>query len=338
MQEKNKRHLKRPYFTLLLISAIVYFFLAVIWRYFAPLIVAFLILVGVEPGLSKWSGRLKIGRKPIAYIFLVLIIVSVALCVWFGLIPYLQCCDFSWCYEMLEHPWVVKVVTYLQEHGMGPVAEWSKTAIQITSKILFNIGAYGLSVFLLAGVFTKMKNKMEQQSEGRLILSISRDIISYVKAYVKTQGKLFLIICLICIPALMFSGIRGGWVLGILAGILDFFPVFGTGIVLVPTALWQFLERDYLPGIICSVLFVVCAVLREILEPKFLGQEIKLPSIGIWISIYAGIQLFGTGGIFKGPIGYLLICTIYKRVKERNQHFSDEKNVVGPLDIQPKMK
>ena len=317
MQEKNKRELKKPYFTLLLISAIVYFFLAVIWRYFAPLIVAFLILVAVEPGLSKWSGRLGIGRKPMAYLSLVLIIVSVALCVWFGLIPYLKCCDFSWCEELLDHPWVVKALTYLQENGMGPIAEWSGTAIQISSKILFNIGAYSLSVFLLAGVFTKLKNRMEQSKEGKLLLGISGDIITYIKAYLKTQGKLFLIICLICIPTLSFSGIQGGWLLGILAGVLDFFPVFGTGIVLVPTALWQFLERDYVPGIICAVLFLVCAVVREILEPKFLGSAIKLPSIGIWISIYAGIQLFGVSGIFKGPIGYLLICTIYQRLQKK---------------------
>lgn len=338
MQERNKGELKKTYLTLLLISAIVYFFLAVIWRYFAPLIVAFLILVGIEPGLSKWSGRLGIGRKPIAYIFLVLIIVGVALGVWFGLIPYLQCCDFSWCYEFLEHPWVTKVITYLQENGMGPVAEWSKTAIQIASKVLFNIGAYGLSVFLLAGVFSKLKNKMEQQSEGRLILSVSKDIITYIKAYLKTQGKLFFIICLLCIPVLIFSGIQGGWLLGVLAGILDFFPLFGTGIVLVPTAMWQFLEKDYLAGAICSVLFLVCAVLREILEPKFLGQEIKLPSIGIWISIYAGIQLFGASGIFKGPVGYLLICTIYRRVRERDKRSEKKKNMEGTLDIPDKMK
>lgn len=325
MQEKNKRRQKRTYFTLLLISAIVYFFLAVIWRYFAPLIVAFLVLVGVEPGLSKWSGRLKMGRKPLAYIFLVMIIVSISLCVWFGVIPYLKCCDFSWCYEFLRHPWIIKTVTYMQEHGMVPVAEWSKTAIQITSKVLFNVGAYGLSVFLLAGVFTRLKTKMENQTEGQLLLSISRDVISYVKAYVKTQGKLFLIICVVCIPVLMFSGIQGGWLLGILAGVFDFFPVFGTGIILVPTALWQFLEKDYLAGLLCSILFIVCAVLREILEPKFLGQAIKLPSIGIWISIYAGIQLFGTSGIFKGPIGYLLICTIYRRIHEREHLTSQAK-------------
>ncbi len=315
MEEKNKRQLKRPYLTLLFIAAIVYFFLAVVWRYFAPLIVAFLVLLAVEPSLSKWSGRLRIGRKPLAYLSIVCILGSLAVCIWFGLIPYLKSCDFSWCADMMEHPWIKKMCAYFQENGLGTVAEWSTSLIQLASKIFFNIGAYSLSVFLLAGIFGKVKSKMEQNKEGKLIIGISKDVITYIKAYLKTQGKLFLIISLLCIPTLMFSGIQGGWVLGILAGVLDFFPVFGTGIVLVPTALWQIMERDYIQAVVCGVLFVVCAVVRELLEPKFLGSATKLPSIGIWISIYAGLQLFGAGGIFKGPIGYLLICTIYERIR-----------------------
>ena len=315
MEEKNKRQLKRPYLTLLFIAAIVYFFLAVVWRYFAPLIVAFLVLLAVEPSLSKWSGRLRIGRKPLAYLSIVCILASLAVCIWFGLIPYLKSCDFSWCADMMEHPWIKKVCAYFQENGLGTVAEWSTSLIQLASKIFFNIGAYSLSIFLLAGIFGKVKTKMEQNKEGKLIIGISKDVITYIKAYLKTQGKLFLIISLLCIPTLMFSGIQGGWVLGILAGVLDFFPVFGTGIVLVPTALWQIMEKDYIQAVVCGVLFVVCAVVRELLEPKFLGSATKLPSIGIWISIYAGLQLFGAGGIFKGPIGYLLICTIYDRIR-----------------------
>lgn len=315
MEEKNKRQLKRPYLTLLFIAAIVYFFLAVVWRYFAPLIVAFLVLLAVEPSLSKWSGRLRIGRKPLAYLSIVCILASLAVCIWFGLIPYLKSCDFSWCADMMEHPWIKKVCAYFQENGLGTVAEWSTSLIQLASKIFFNIGAYSLSIFLLAGIFGKVKTKMEQNKEGKLIIGISKDVITYIKAYLRTQGKLFLIISLLCIPTLMFSGIQGGWVLGILAGVLDFFPVFGTGIVLVPTALWQIMEKDYIQAVVCGVLFVVCAVVRELLEPKFLGSATKLPSIGIWISIYAGLQLFGAGGIFKGPIGYLLICTIYDRIR-----------------------
>lgn len=314
MQEQDKREIKRPYITLLLIVVVVYFFLAVVWKYFAPLIAAFLILLAVEPSLSRWSRRLGIGRKVLAYLSLILLLAGAAAGIWFGLIPYLKTCDFSWCKKMLQHPWVCKVICYFQEHGMGNVAQWSASALQIASSVAFNIGSYSLSVFLLAGVFSRLKNKMQQNFEGRLLLGISEDIISYAKAYLKTQGKLFIIMCALCIPTLMLVGIQGGWLLGILAGVLDFLPVFGTGIVLVPTALWYILEKHYVTAVVCLVLYAVTAIVREILEPKFLGNAVKLSSIGIWISVYAGVQLFGASGIFKGPVGYLLIHTIYERL------------------------
>lgn len=320
MQNEADKQIKRPYLTLLLITGVVYFFLKIVWPLFAPLIVAFLLLVAIEPGLDKWSCRLGMKRKPLAYIFIIITILGLVAGICFGLIPYLKGCDFSWCEKILEHPWVKSICAQLQEHGLGTVAEWSTGALKIGSNIVFNIGAYGLSVFLLAGVFAKLKNNMENCKEGILILGITGDIISYLKAYFKTQGKLLLILSSLCAVTLSLVGIQNGWLLGILAGFLDFFPILGVGLVLVPTALWQFLEKDYLIGVACIILFIVCAVLREVLEPKFLGQEMKLPAIGIWVSIFAGIKLFGVGGILKGPIAYLLISTIYRRIQFREDH------------------
>jgi len=319
MQNGADKQIKRPYITLLLIAGVVYFFLKVVWPLFAPLIVAFLILVAIEPWLNKWSCRFGMKRKPLAYIFIIITIIGLAAGIWFGLIPFLKGCDFSWCEKILEHPWVKSVCAQLQEQGLGTVAEWSTSALKIGSNIIFNIGAYGLSVFLLAGIFGKLKHNMENYKEGVLILGISNDIISYLKAYFKTQGKLFLILSALCTATLSLVSIQNGWLLGILAGFLDFFPILGVGLVLVPTALWQFIEKDYLIGVACIVLFIVCAGLREVLEPKFLGQAMKLPAIGIWISVFAGLQLFGVGGILKGPIAYLLISTIYRRIQYKEE-------------------
>lgn len=314
MQKQDKKQMKRPYLTLLVITTVVYFFLKIVWPLFAPLIVAFLILVAVEPWLDKWSCRLRMKRKPLAYLFIIITIVGLVAGIWFWFIPFLQGCDFSWCQKLLEHPWVKGVCTQLQEHGLGTVAEWSTSVLKIGSNVIFNIGAYGLSVFLLAGVFRKLKNNMGNYKEGILILGISKDIISYLRAYFLTQGKLLLILSSLCALTLSLIGIQNGWLLGVLAGLLDFFPILGVGLVLVPTALWQFMEKDYLVGAVCVILLIVCAVLREVLEPKFLGQAMKLPAIGIWISVFAGLKLFGFGGILKGPIAYLLICTIYERL------------------------
>lgn len=315
---------RKPYLTLLLIAAIVYFFLAIVWRYFAPLFVSFLILLLVEPSLEKCSCRMHMKKRVIAYLIIMVLLLSMAAGIWFGLIPYLKCCDFSWCLKMLEHPWVKRILEYLQTKGLDSVSGLPTLVLSAASSFLFQAGAYGLSLFLLSNVYCKLKKQLEEQPEGQLLLEICGDIISYLKGYIKTQSKLLVIILVICSVGLTVIGIRFGWLLGIFAAIMDFFPVFGTGIVLVPTALWQFLEGDYGQGILCLILFLICGIVREILEPKFLGNALRLPAIGIWISIYAGIQLFGFSGFLKGPIGYLLIVTVYARVRQA-QEASEEK-------------
>ena len=319
MQNGTERQFKKPYLTLLAITAVVYFFLKCIWPLFAPLIVAFLVLVAIEPVLSKWSKRFKIKRKPLAYAFIAITIAGVIAGIWFGLVPYIKGCDFSWCKELLEIPFIQKIYVYLQDNGIGAVASASSSALKIGSKVLFHIGAYGLSIFLLASTFGKLKSHMEKHKEGVLILGISGDIITYLKAFLKTQGKLFLIQTSLCVLVLSVAGIQNGWLIGLLAGVLDFFPILGVGIVLVPTTIWQFMAKNYVAGTICAVLFVACITIREILEPKFLGQAVKLPAIGIWTSIFAGIQLFGASGILKGPVAYLLISTIYRRIQYKEE-------------------
>ena len=319
MRNGAKKQIKKPYLTLLVITTVVYFFLRFIWPLFAPLIIAFLVLLLVEPGLSKWSTRFHIRKKPLAYVVFAMTIAGIVAGIWFGIVPYIKGCDFSWWEELREVPFVRKIYHYLQENGIGAVASASSSALKIGSKVLFNIGAYGLSIFLLAAIFGKLKKHMEGYDEGILVLGIGGDIISYLKAFLKTQGKLFLIQSGLCMLVLSVTGIANGWLIGLLAGILDFFPILGVGIVLVPTAIWQFMAKNYVVGAICAILFVGCVIVREVLEPKFLGQAIKLPAIGIWTSVYAGIQLFGASGILKGPIAYLLISTIYRRIQYKGE-------------------
>ena len=317
MQTNNQ--LKKPYLTLLLISAVVYFFLKWVWPLFSPLIVAFLILLAIEPSLSKWSKRLGMKKKVLAYVFIAFTTIGLVAGLYFGLIPFLEGCDFSWCEELLKEPFMEKVVIYLQENGLGTVATISSSALKIGSKVIFNISAYGLSIFLLANVFGKLKENMQKQKEGILILGISNDILTYLKAYFLTLGKMFLILSTLCVLGLMILGIKNGWLIGILAGFLDMLPIIGIGLVLVPTALWQFIQKDYFAGLGCIGVFVASVVVREVLEPKFLGQAVKLPAIGILVSVFAGLKLFGVSGILKGPIAYLLITTIYRRIQYKEE-------------------
>ncbi len=74
--------------------------------------------------------------------------------------------------------------------------------------------------------------------------------------------------------------------------------MIGTGIVLIPTAIWQLLNENPQGAAFASVTYVACIAARELLEPRLLGAQIGLPPVLMLLSVYAGVKVFGAGGIF----------------------------------------
>ena len=52
------------------------------------------------------------------------------------------------------------------------------------------------------------------------------------------------------------------------------------------------------------------------MEPRLIGNKIGLSPVWILFSIYAGVKLFGVGGIVKGPLALIVIFEILKGRKE----------------------
>lgn len=75
---------------------------------------------------------------------------------------------------------------------------------------------------------------------------------------------------------------------------------------------------SYGKAVICIILYVCCIFLRELLEPRLIGQRIGVTPIAILVSLYAGIQLFGIWGIIKGPLGFVIIYETYRSLKHKN--------------------
>ncbi|MCD7807043.1 MAG: AI-2E family transporter [Lachnospiraceae bacterium] len=300
--------------TLLLISVIVYFFLTVFWKYFGPAVLAFLFLMAVIPAMDRLGCRWRVRRGAAAYLIVLMIIVILTGGVCFGLIPFFQHCDFSWCARFWSQEYVQKAVIWLQEKAGGELTDLSFWAARALGGFLFYLGAFAMSVFLMAGLYDRIVDGMEQLVGGKLLLELCRDVLDYGKAYMKTQSILMVLMWVIICPVLWLMRVQGGLLWGMAAGIFDFLPVFGIGFVMIPLTLWQFLQKNTAAAIVCVVLYFVCSILRELLEPKLLGDSLRLPALGMWISIFAGLQLFGASGIFKGPVAYLLIDAAYRRV------------------------
>ena len=111
---------------------------------------------------------------------------------------------------------------------------------------------------------------------------------------------------------------------GLLAGLLDALPFIGTGIVLVPIAGVEIFQGKLGTALLVLCLYGVCALLRELLEPKLIGRKMGIPAIAVLISVYAGIRLFGLTGILKGPLGYVMVQQIWEKLPRCSESQSGE--------------
>ncbi len=129
-------------------------------------------------------------------------------------------------------------------------------------------------------------------------------------AYLKTQGILMFLVALICTVGFLFVKKEYALLLGIGVAILDAFPVLGAGIVLVPWAVVCLIRGSYVQVAILAVMYLLCVLVREGLEPKLLGNRIGIPPLYTLMAVYVGVELFGLFGVILGPFGLVIIRAV----------------------------
>ena len=85
-------------------------------------------------------------------------------------------------------------------------------------------------------------------------------------------------------------------------------PFIGTGIMLIPLALFMAFGGKFWQAVVCFILYAVCALVREFLEPRLIGDKVGVWPVGILFAVFAGVKLFGVSGIIKGPLALVVIC------------------------------
>ncbi len=110
----------------------------------------------------------------------------------------------------------------------------------------------------------------------------------------------------------LFNIYKGGYivVISIITALLDILPVFGTGTVLIPWAIYSFIMGDIPFSIGLVVLYILITVIRQVIEPHLVAMNVGIHPIFTLASMYIGIQLFGVLGMFILPITIVLLKTL----------------------------
>ncbi len=127
--------------------------------------------------------------------------------------------------------------------------------------------------------------------------------VKYVKAYL-----LLLVITFVQLLVGFFClKLPYALTLAALIALIDILPVLGVGTVLIPWAAVLLIRGNVYTGVGLLILFAIIWVVRQVIEPKIVGDSIGLPPLVTLIVMYAGYHFMGFAGLFVFPLVMILL-------------------------------
>jgi len=133
--------------------------------------------------------------------------------------------------------------------------------------------------------------------------------------YVKAYAGLMLITFAELALGLSILKVDGAISVAAMTAVIDILPVLGTGIVVIPWSIIEFIKGNTPLAIGLAVLYLIIMVVRNILEPKLVGKQIGLHPLIMLICIYVGVRAFGFIGLFALPVIAVIVKYLYDNGK-----------------------
>ena len=140
-------------------------------------------------------------------------------------------------------------------------------------------------------------------------MSMVIDNLKYaVGGYFKAQMKIMVVVFGLLLIGFVLMGVHFQILLALLIAFLDFLPFFGTGTALIPWALYKFMVGNYRLAIALMVLYAVTQLVRQLIQPKRVGDSMGLNPLVTLVLLYVGYKVGSVlGMIFAVPIGMIVI-------------------------------
>lgn len=129
-----------------------------------------------------------------------------------------------------------------------------------------------------------------------------------VGGYFKAQLKIMVVVYILLLAGFLILRIHFAFLLAFLIAFLDFLPFFGTGTALLPWSIYKFMMGDYKLVLGLLVLYGTTQLVRQLIQPKLVGDSMGLKPLVTLVLLYAGYKAGGVFAmIFAVPVGLIVI-------------------------------
>lgn len=303
-------------------------------RLFAPFILAWIFAMMLNPIVTWANKKIKIPRG-IGTIFSMLFILSgiLSLILWIVRKLWEQIINFKDMFPQMSaeliHQFETISEVWAKKLQIFPGAESITNIDSIIEQIMESLGStlssaiptiYGgiskvpdviifivmmlLATFFMTKDYYSIKDFVKAQFSDTIIDKIvimQRGVIDAIGGYVRTQLILMSITFTVCLIGLFIFNVQYALLLSVIIAIVDALPVFGSGTVLIPWALYNLLIGHYSLGIGLLGIYGVIFITRQVMEPRILSSQIGVYALVTIMAVYIGYKTIGFLGLIVGP-------------------------------------
>ena len=201
----------------------------------------------------------------------------------------------------------------------GGMSKITSGALLIFKRVLGWAGKFGV-ILILTCMVVKDMDTIRQSYRNCLFYKdlekMFRPLTKVGFAYIKAQCIIISLVSLVCVLGFWLLGSPYSLLFGVFIGIFDAFPLLGSGLFFIPIVIFSFLDGSYKSAVVYLLMYGVCQIIRQFLEPKLIGDKIGISPIYILISVYLGMECYGISGVVLGPASLVLIKSFVDLVLE----------------------
>lgn len=149
---------------------------------------------------------------------------------------------------------------------------------------------------------------------------LSNKILKYILGYVILTAIAFAEL----LVGFWILDVKYALLLAAITALIDLLPVFGTGTVLLPWAIFSFAMGNGAQGFGLIALYAVICIVRYFTEPRIIGKNVGVNPLLTLAAMFVGLKIGGIWGLLLLPITCIVVVHYYKR-----QIADDKKEISG---------
>lgn len=217
---------------------------------------------------------------------------------------------------------IIGVISNLETYVATFISTFSEPLVEGASKVAMQIPSFLISFILMVVAayffiaqreeFVTWVKKVTPMSIQKRMDIINHNFVYAVWGYIKAQLQIMVVIFGILVVAFAIIGQPYIALKALIIAVLDFFPVLGTGTILIPWMLFELVMGNYRLSFILLIIYIITLVTHQLIQPKLVADRVGLNPIFTLVLLYMGYRFASVLGMVVAiPIG-LIILNLYK--------------------------